>query len=354
MLAAAALTVGLAGCDVFGGGEDEGDAPGTAEPPAGEDGDGAAGDSDQGRDAPVAAQIPDIVSEVEPSVVTILLEQGIGSGVIIGGGRVVTNAHVVGNAEQVEVQLATGRRLSADVMALDLQTDLAVLETGEENLPAASFAEELPRIGALAVAIGSPLGLENSVTAGIISGVNRAVPAGPRTPQALVNLIQTDAPIAPGNSGGALVGADATVIGINVAYLPPGQTGATAIGFAIPSTTVVDIVDQLVESGEVEHAFLGVQPGGLSPQIVERFDLEVDSGAVVLGIVEGTPADEVGLQPGDVITAIDGERIRSVPALLGLLRDRAPGDEIDVTVQRRDEELSFTVELSDQPEQFSP
>lgn len=346
VFATAAMAVGLGGCDLFV--EDDSDDASS---------DGGAGTTEESSgeaDVPSASGIPEIVSEVEPSVVTVLRDGGVGSGVIIDDGIIVTNAHVVEGVDEVVVQLATGRRLDADVLAFDLQTDLAVLDTGEDGLPAATFADSLPRVGALAVAIGSPLGLENTVTAGIVSGINRAVPAGPRTPQALVNLVQTDAPIAPGNSGGALVGADAQVIGINVAYLPPGQTGATAIGFAIPSPTVVDVVEQLIETGDVEHAFLGIQPGPLTSQIIERFGLEVEEGALVVGIVPDTPAEEVGMETGDVVTAIDDEPIRGVPDLLGVLRSRDPGDEIDVTVQRGDEELTFSVELVDQPEQFSP
>jgi serine protease DegQ len=302
----------------------------------------AAGDPSRG--------IPEVVGEVEPAVVSVFPEGGIGSGVIVGDGLIVTNAHVVGNLSEVGVQLATGVRLIADVMAVDPQTDIAVLDTGREDLPAARFAEGLPRVGELAIAIGSPLGLENTVTAGIISGLNRAVPAGPTTPQALVDLIQTDAPIAPGNSGGALVNADAEVVGINVAYAPPTQTGATAIGFAIPAPTVVDVVEQLVETGEVRHAFMGVQPGPLTPQMIEQFGLDVEEGVVLIDVVPNGPAANAGLEPGDVVVGMDGEPVRAVPELLGELRRRDPGDTVEVTVVRGEEQLEIPVELADQPE----
>lgn len=310
----------------------------------------AEGDSDEGAEtAPAAQQIPEIVSAVEPSVVAVVLEDGIGSGVIVDEGRVVTNAHVVGDLPEVQVQLATGRRVPAEVRAVDLQTDLAVLETGETGLPEAEFSEGLPQVGELAVAIGSPLGLENTVTAGIISGVGRAVPAGPQTPVSLVDLIQTDAPIAPGNSGGALVNAEGEVVGINVAYAPPG-TGATAIGFAIPAPTVTDVVAQLIETGEVTHAFLGVQPGPLSPQLIERFDLDADEGVLLLNVVPDSPAADAGLEPGDVVTELDGEPVRGVPELLGELRRRDPGDSVTMTVLRGGDELEVEAELTEQPD----
>lgn len=314
---------------------------------------GAGQQPDPPPDAEAGTAIPGIVNEVAPSVVAVFPEGGIGSGVIIDAdGLVVTNAHVVGSLGEVDVQLATGVRMVAEVVATDPLSDLAVLRLDRQGLPAAAFAEELPAVGELAVAIGTPLGLENTVTAGIISGLNRAVPAGARTPQALVDLIQTDAPIAPGNSGGALVNADAEVVGINVAYAPPGQTGATAIGFAIPSATVVDVVAQLVETGEVAHAYLGAQLGSLTPQLIERFELDVEAGAVVLDVVPDGPADAAGMVPGDVITAVDGEPVRNVPDVLGELRRREPGDLMTVTVQREDGEAQIEVELSDRPERL--
>ena len=297
----------------------------------------------------VFGRIPDIVQEVEPSVVAVLTEAGQGSGVIWDeGGIVVTNNHVVEGASGIEVAFATGERVTADVRATDPRTDLAVLEVDREGLPAAQFADALPRVGELAVALGNPLGFENSVTAGIVSGLHRAIPSGGRTP-ALIDLVQTDAAISPGNSGGALVDADGRVIGINVAYIPP-EARAVSIGFAIPAPEVVDVVTQLLESGEVEHAFLGVRPAPLTPQIAERFGIDTDEGILVFSVVPGSGADEAGVQEGDIVTRIGETPIHQVEDLLSLLRERAPGDEIELRVLREGEERTIPVTLTDRPE----
>lgn len=294
----------------------------------------------------VFGSIPDIVQDVEPSVVAIEAGPAAGSGVIWSAdGIVVTNNHVVENTSQVTVAFASGRRLEATVRAADPFTDLAVLEVDAEDLPPAEFREDLPRVGELAIAIGNPLGFENSVTAGIVSGLNRTLP-GPQS--ALVDLIQTDAAISPGNSGGALVGMDGRVMGINVAYIPP-QARAVAIGFAIPAATVRSVVTQLLEDGEVEHAFLGVRPAELTPQIAEQFDVEAESGVIVLSVVENSAAEEAGLQPGDVIVAVDGEELRGVGEFLSALRQRAPGDTIELEILRDGEEQTVSATLRARP-----
>ena len=335
------LALGLLAAGCSGGGSGEAETVTTTEPaPV------AAGGQDGGG---VFGRIPDVVQEVEPSVVAVLTEAGQGSGVIWDeGGIVVTNNHVVENASGIEVAFATGERVAADVRATDPRTDLAVLEVDREGLPAAQFADALPRVGELAVALGNPLGFENSVTAGIVSGLHRAIPSGGRTP-ALIDLIQTDAAISPGNSGGALVDADGRVIGINVAYIPP-EARAVSFGFAIPAPEVVDVVTQLLESGEVEHAFLGVRPAPLTPQIAERFGIETDEGILVFSVVPGSGADEAGVQEGDIVTRIGETPIHQVEDLLSLLRERAPGDEIELRVLREGEEQTIPVTLTDRPE----
>jgi S1-C subfamily serine protease len=164
-----------------------------------------------------------------------------------------------------------------------------------------------------------------------------------------VDLIQTDAAISPGNSGGALVSADGRVIGVNVAYIPP-QARAVSIGFAIPSPTVLDVVRQLLDTGEVQHAFLGVEPTELTPQLADRFGLDVDEGVLVFRVVDATPAEVAGFRPGDVIVSIDGAPMRTVEDLFATLRRHQPGDEIDVEYVRGKERRSASVTLSDRPE----
>lgn len=292
-------------------------------------------------------RIPDVVEHVAPSIVTILVQkaqgEAEGSGVIWDpSGTIVTNNHVVEGASRVEVVFASGARVPATVKATDPLYDLAVVTVDRSGLPAASFAGDLPRVGELAIAIGSPLGFENTVTAGIISGLHRTIPSAGQAPS-LVDLIQTDAPISPGNSGGALVDADGRVIGINVAFIPP-EARAVSIGFAIPSPTVLDDVRQLIEKGKATHAFLGVQLAEVTPEIARQFN--VSSGALVQEVVPGSAAANAGLEQGDVIVAFDGEPVRSVEDLLAALRQHQPGDHVSLVVVRAGKRVTLEVTLA--------
>lgn len=340
-LAALAVALAAAGCSA---GDDESAPPGTTTEATtttvAESVSSAGGTLD-------FSDLPEIVEAVGPSVVTVFVKgaqgEGSGSGVIWDAeGRIVTNDHVIADARQVEVALANGTRLDARVLGTDPRTDLAVVDVAGDDLPAAEFAESLPRVGELALALGSPLGFTNTATAGIVSALHRDLPSGGQTP-ALVDLLQTDAAISPGNSGGALVNGDGVVIGINVAYIPP-QAQAVAIGFAIPSPVVLDVVPQLIESGKAEHAYLGVVPTPVTEQLRNAFDLGVDEGALIRSVTEGTPAADAGLREGDVVVAIDGTPIRSVEDLYAAVRDHDPGDTVEVRIVRRGDRR--TVELT--------
>jgi S1-C subfamily serine protease len=348
-LAAALL---LAGCDVGDGNGDGGEAATggtvatvTVERPTAE----PAPDSE---DDDAFGRIPEIVQRVEPSVVAIALPQGgEGSGVVWDDeGAIVTNNHVVDGASAVEVVLATGETVRGQVEAADELSDLAVVRVDRDNLRPADFAETLPIVGELAVAMGNPLGFEQSVTAGIVSGLNRSIPSGGNTP-ALVELIQTDAAISPGNSGGALVNADGEVIGINVAYLPPSETGAVSLGFAIPSTVALEVVAQLLESGEVRRPYLGIDTAQVTPEFAEAFGLDVEEGVAVAGIRSDGPAGEAGLREGDVIVAVEGEETPTVESLFARLRDFEPGDTVTLDIVRGTERRSVDVTLGERPPQ---
>jgi serine protease DegQ len=294
-------------------------------------------------------QIPRVVARVSPSIVTIFVQtaqgQGEGSGVIWGaGGTIVTNNHVVEGASRVEVVFASGTRLPAHVKATDPLYDLAVVTVDKGDLPEATFARTLPEVGELAIAIGSPLGFANTVTAGIVSSLHRSIPSGGQAP-GLVDLIQTDAPISPGNSGGALVNARGQVMGINVAYIPP-QARAVSIGFAIPAETVVDDVRQLIAEGKAVHAFLGVKPTEATPEIAQQFGLSVSSGALVQEVVPGSAAAKAGLRQGDVIVAFGERPVQSVEDLLAALRLHKPGDRVTLTVVRNGKKVRVEVTLS--------
>ncbi|HEV2893480.1 MAG TPA: trypsin-like peptidase domain-containing protein, partial [Actinomycetota bacterium] len=268
--------------------------------------------------AAAAGDIPGVVRKVEPSVVTIAHDQGTGSGVVWSkDGVVVTNAHVVGDVERVEVAFFDGRRADGRVRATDPDTDLAVVDVERGDLQPATFQETLPAVGELAVAMGSPLGFQNTITAGIISGLHREIPGSAEQGiRSLVDLIQTDAAISPGNSGGALVNGQGEVVGINVAYIPPEQ-GAVAIGFAIPGATAVDVVGQLLRNGRATHSYLGIQPDQVTRDVAAELGLDQARGVVVLEVVQGGPAAQAGLEPGDVITRMDDAPIETVEDLFG-------------------------------------
>jgi S1-C subfamily serine protease len=294
------------------------------------------------------ASLPDLIDQVRSSVVTVFVDQGEGSGVIWDDeGNIVTNNHVVENATNVEVVLASGEHLPGSVVATDPLTDLAVVHVDRTDLQPAKFSDNLPRVGTLVLAIGNPLGFESSATLGIVSGVNREIPSGGQAP-ALVDLLQTDAAISPGNSGGALIDMDGEVIGINVAYIPPSQS-AVSLGFAIPSPTAIDVVEQLLKGGTVEHSFLGIEPRPLTPQIASQLGLSVSEGVFVFSLTEGGPAEQAGIQPGDVIVGFGDKDIASIEDLYAALRDVAPGDTVPVKLVREGNDQTVQVTLEDRP-----
>jgi len=260
----------------------------------------------------LSAALVDVASDVSPSVVAVRSDGGEGSGVIWdSSGTIVTNAHVVAERSTVQVVFADGTQEEGQVVATDPLADVAVIAVERDDLPAVEWSDELPEIGELAMAIGNPLGFEGSVTAGIVSGLGRSIPGGGPT---LVDLVQTDAPISPGNSGGALVDVTGQVIGLNVAYVPPAA-GASSIGFAIPSPTVADVVGELLEDGRASHAYLGVQPATITRAIAERFGLSSADGVLVQGLERGAPADRAGIERGDILTAVNGEALSGLDDL---------------------------------------
>ena len=300
--------------------------------------------------APPAGNIPAIVRKVEPSVVTISHDQGTGSGVVWSkDGVVITNAHVVGDVRDVEVAFFDGQRADGRVRATDPDTDLAVVDVERKDLEPATFQEQLPAMGELAVAMGSPLGFQNTITAGIISGLHREIPGSAQQGiRSLVDLIQTDAAISPGNSGGALVNGRGQVVGINVAYIPPEQ-GAVAIGFAIPGATAVDVVGQLLKNGRATHSYLGIQPDQVTREVAGQLGLDRAAGVVVLEVVEAGPADRAGLRPGDVIVRMDDAAVDTVEDLFGELRQRKPASQVKITYIRDGREQQATATLADRP-----
>lgn len=198
----------------------------------------------------------------------------------------------------------------------------------------------------MTVVIGSPLGLEETVTAGIVSSLHRNMPPSKESPHGAIDLLQTDAPISPGNSGGAVANAGGQVIGLSEAYLPP-STGAVAIGFVTPSSTVTDVADQLLASGSVKHAALGVVPTDITPQLAQRFSLPTTAGALIVSVSQGSPAEQAGMKAGDIITKFAQADIGNVTDLLVALRKQDPGQQVDVIVQRGSASQNLHVTLGD-------
>ena len=298
-------------------------------------------------DAP--SPVPEIARTVLPSVAQVEVGQGAGSAVIYrADGYLVSNNHVVaqGNGD-VQVILADGRRRDAEIIGTAPFTDLAVLRIDEEGLPAATFSSDLPEIGSTAVAVGSPFGLDATVTAGVISATDRELQGGG---ESLGGLIQTDAAINPGNSGGALADDHGRIIGINTAILSGSGTSA-GVGFAVPATSVTAVADQLIETGEVRPGFLGIEGGDVSPEAAEAFG--VPEGAVIADIVPGSAADDAGLQAEDVIIALDGEPIDSMLGLSSRILVHQPGDEVTIRFVRDGQQQETTVALGERTDEVN-
>lgn len=207
----------------------------------------------------------------------------------------------------------------------------------------------LPPVGSQAIVLGSPLGFDKSVTSGIVSGLHRSIPGSARESTALVDLMQTDAAISPGNSGGAVVDAEGRVIGISEAYIPPEQ-GAVAIGFAIPAATAVSVADQLLEKGRVQHAFIGIQPAPLTSQVGQQLGLKQPSGVLVYDVTRGGPAEKARIEPGDVLISAAGKPVTTVEELFGAVRDHRPGQTISLERVHDGKQDVVNVLLSDKPQ----
>lgn len=280
------------------------------------------------------------------------------SGVIYSpDGMIITNDHVVtvdttGQlVDTVQVTLATGEVLPAKIVGHDPLTDLAVIKvTSGKPLPAARFLTSQAIVGDYAIAIGSPLGFANSVTLGIVSGLNRSLDqlAG-GSAAAYVDLIQTDAAISPGNSGGALADADGVVIGINVAYAPPSSTGAENIGFAIPALLATNIADQIIKTGKASHVYMGVSTQTVTADLQKQFSLSHSTGALVAQVSANSPASQAGLKQGDIIIKVGGTDITNSSDLLVALRTNKPGDTVQVVVDRNGTTMTIPVVVQERP-----
>jgi S1-C subfamily serine protease len=293
----------------------------------------------------------------------------LGSGFVIDkSGRIVTNYHVIEGAQEVEVNFSGDDRVPARVVGSDPSTDLAVLEIDAQAralTPLPLGNSDAVRVGDSVVAIGNPFGLERTVTAGIVSALQREIVAP--NGYTIDEVIQTDAPINRGNSGGPLLNAEGEVIGVNSQIESSEGGGNVGIGFAVPISTVREVVSQILENGRVEHAYLGVRMQAIDENLAQTFRLSVDSGILIVDVVDGSPADEAGLQGGDqqvivggtsyvlggdIVTAVDGEPVAGPDDLRRLIMDKEPGEAMTLEVHRGDRgesERTVSITLGRQP-----
>jgi S1-C subfamily serine protease len=284
-----------------------------------------------------------VARQVSPAVVSVSQRAGSGSGVIIDRvGIILTNAHVVGRSASVEVRLADGRTLEGRVVGRDPTVDVAVIRVPASDLPAAALgdSDEL-EVGQTAIAIGNPLGLERTVTTGVVSAINRD-PAGFE----LGGLIQTDAAINPGNSGGPLLDSSGQVIGINTVIL----RGTTGLGFAIPINLARDVAQQILTTGRVRRAFLGINYGDIDPFLAAQFGLPVQEGIIVTRVGAGTPAARAGIRVQDIIVEFGGAPIRTGGDLSREVRQRDPGETVNVVVLRPGGRQTLSIRLGEAPQ----
>ena len=267
-------------------------------------------------------------------------QPSLGSGFIINKeGIVVTNNHVIEGADQIKVKLGDESEFDAEVLGRDRNTDIAVLKfKPDRDLPTLNFGDsDQLKIGQWVVAIGSPFGLERTVTAGIVSAKGRVIGSGPYD-----DFIQTDASINPGNSGGPLLNMAGEVIGINTAMVASGQ----GIGFAIPVNLAKKVIDQLQTKGEVERGWLGVAIQDVNQDMAEYYGLEGHKGVLVADVFKGDPADEAGIRPKDVITEVNGKKVETSRQLTGLIADITVGETARVKVIRNGKARTFKVKIA--------
>ena len=309
--------------------------------------------------------LTDVAESVSPSVVSIQVEvtkpqheglpfffggqgrggivRGGGSGVILrSDGYVLTNNHVVHQASRIEVKLKNGKSFPAKLVGADAASDLAMLKIEAKNLPQAEFASsEKARVGQFVIAIGSPFGLDYTVTTGVLSAKGR----GGIGANEIEDYLQTDASINPGNSGGPLVNLHGRVLGINTMIIGRGS----GIGFAIPSEIAQRVARQLIENGAVKRAWLGVSFQEITPELAAHFGGSFEGGALINAVVPDGPADKAGLQAGDVLTEIDGQKLQEGPDLLRTVLRHGVGERLNLEVRRADKTKRITLVTGERP-----
>jgi Do/DeqQ family serine protease len=273
---------------------------------------------------------------------------GLGSGVIVSGdGYILTNNHVIEGADEIEVALNDGRKFSAKVVGADPESDIAVLRISTDaKLPTITFgSSENLHVGDVVLAIGNPFGVGQTVTSGIVSALGRSH-LGINT---FENFIQTDAAINPGNSGGALVDSNGHLIGINTAIYSQNG-GSMGIGFAIPAALAKSVLEQIIRTGSVTRGWIGVEVQEITPELAESFNLRGGAhGALIAGVMRGSPADHAGIKPGDILLGVAGKTVADAQVMLELIAAQTPGQAVKMRLRRDSKDIEVDVTVGKRP-----
>lgn len=273
-------------------------------------------------------------------------ENSLGSGVIVSEqGLILTNDHVVASADEIEILLSDGRKLPAQVVGTDPETDLAVIKVDAEKLPSITFAAtDKLDVGDVVLAIGNPFGVGQTVTQGIVSALGRNH-LGINT---FENFIQTDASINPGNSGGALIDAEGNLVGINSAiYSRSG--GSMGIGFAIPASLAKQVMEQIAVNGSVTRGWIGIEAQDVTPELAESFKLSKVQGSLIAGVLRESPADYAGIKSGDILLAINNREVTDSSSMLNIIAVLKPNEKAVLTIIRQGSEMKVTVLIGKRP-----
>ena len=272
---------------------------------------------------------------------------GLGSGVVVSAdGYILTNYHVVEAADEIEVASNDGRKFKAKVVGSDPESDLAVLRiAAEPRLPAITFATaDTLRVGDIVLAIGNPFGVGQTVTSGIVSALGRSH-LGINT---FENFIQTDAAINPGNSGGALVDSAGDLVGINTAIYSQNG-GSMGIGFAIPVSLARSVMEQIIKNGGVTRGWIGVEVQEITPELAEAFSMPSAEGALIAGVMRGSPADKAGVRPGDVLLGIGDQKVKDAQHMLEVIAALQPGQKSRIALRRDGNQISVDAVIGKRP-----
>lgn len=273
-------------------------------------------------------------------------ESSLGSGVIVSEqGLILTNNHVIAAADEIEIALADGRKMSAKVVGTDPDTDLALIKVSADHLPAITFASsDRLNVGDVVLAIGNPFGVGQTVTQGIVSALGR----NHLGINIFENFIQTDASINPGNSGGALIDTDGNLVGVNSAIYSRNG-GSMGIGFAIPATLARQVMEQIVTQGTVTRGWIGIEAQDITPELAESFKLDKQQGALIAGVLRNSPADNAGLRAGDILLEIEGKPVLDSPGMLNLIAVLKPNQKARLKIARAEKALNVTIIIGKRP-----